>query len=495
MLSVWNFSQSSFNMKISQVIITLVCITGFAYQTIILLLDYMSGTTTVNLFIGQLFNEGLPAVTICPERVSFAKLANFSIEISQLYQKFVQLNLDSHLEQEAKVPYFQMVTKMRQMLKNGSLSMGDILNLSEPFDQSKPFIKIYINEFSTLNNNPEKFLNLSHQTRIYLFDGNYWIKAKPIESVTMLFDLWKCYTFFRYFTHFYLWDSNLLDVQLYENNLAFLKNSHLDPIWKDITIDFRRLVLIVEFQGIIYPYRHHPVAIILHSPNDFPMFEYGTTIHIRAGAFQRLKYSTVKTLKLGRHYDTDCSDYGPGHKFDTYSDCTIRCMKRQHDKYCPKNMLPYVARMVREKYILENANKFITNCSKFDNIKQDANIHCQKQCKLNCQYKYYPAKYNRILDYDEDQALVILEHNHLPDVLVQYIPETSLISFVCNFGGLLGMWLGLSFLNILNYIRKSMHNSIYNRINVSNTSLFRIKKICLGGDINARNMCIRSSNR
>ena len=44
------------------------------------------------------------------------------------------------------------------------------------------------------------------------------------------------------------------------------------------------------------------------------------------------------------------------------------------------------------------------------------------------------------LEYENIQIL----HSDFPDVFVKHIPEMSLSSFLCNFGGLLGMWLGLS---------------------------------------------------
>ena len=41
----------------------------------------------------------------------------------------------------------------------------------------------------------------------------------------------------------------------------------------------------------------------------------------------------------------------------------------------------------------------------------------------------------------------------MPDILIVHIPDICFISFVCNFGGLLGMWLGVSFLSIIDLIK------------------------------------------
>ena len=46
----------------------------------------------------------------------------------------------------------------------------------------------------------------------------------------------------------------------------------------------------------------------------------------------------------------------------------------------------------------------------------------------------------------------MVNHGKSPDIFVQHIAEMNLIGFLCNFGGLLGMWLGLSLFGIFNDI-------------------------------------------
>ena len=51
---------------------------------------------------------------------------------------------------------------------------------------------------------------------------------------------------------------------------------------------------------------------------------------------------------------------------------------------------------------------------------------------------------------------VILQHSSTPDIIVRLSFEMTLMSFVCNFGGLLGMWLGFNILSISKEIFKSI---------------------------------------
>ena len=49
--------------------------------------------------------------------------------------------------------------------------------------------------------------------------------------------------------------------------------------------------------------------------------------------------------------------------------------------------------------------------------------------------------------YDK-RSVITIQHNRLPDLFISYVPETTFITFIGNFGGLLGMWLGISVITI-----------------------------------------------
>ena len=171
-------------------------------------------------------------------------------------------------------------------------------------------------------------------------------------------------------------------------------------------------------------------------------------MNLWSGTFSMIRYSMIKILRLGKDYDTNSRFYGQHYKYDTRSDCFTSCVQNHHNTICNNTKLALMRTLVREKFISENRNKSFTNCSTFIQNHQDATISCSKHCKLNCQYKHYPADIQKISEIKNAQAQAYIEHNSMPDVMIKYIPETSLISFICNFGGLLGMWLGLSIMTI-----------------------------------------------
>ena len=113
--------------KCFKFLITFFCIIGFTYQTISLTIEYMSGKTIVNLFIGTLFREGLPAITICPEYYSIDKIANLSDDLKIVYQDYVSLNISSENYKLKKQNIFSKAYKyFKDMFKNNELNIGNM---------------------------------------------------------------------------------------------------------------------------------------------------------------------------------------------------------------------------------------------------------------------------------------------------------------------------------------------------------------------------------
>jgi hypothetical protein len=54
----------------------------------------------------------------------------------------------------------------------------------------------------------------------------------------------------------------------------------------------------------------------------------------------------------------------------------------------------------------------------------------------------------------DGRAFVHISHNRLPDQEIRHMPEITFVSFLSSFGGLAGMWLGLSVFALYELLEK-----------------------------------------
>ena len=94
-----------------------------------------------------------------------------------------------------------------------------------------------------------------------------------------------------------------------------------------------------------------------------------------------------------------------------------------------------------------------TNCTV--KVSVDSWSMCRERCLKSCDERIYSFE---VVDSKQDKeygaykSKVTLMHDNMPDTLIVHMPESSFISLVCNLGGLLGMWLGLSVFMLLDTI-------------------------------------------
>lgn len=79
---------------------------------------------------------------------------------------------------------------------------------------------------------------------------------------------------------------------------------------------------------------------------------------------------------------------------------------------------------------------------------------CESQCPRNCFESHYDYEIQtRKGDHfrmNHNEFSINLEHNRFPDQVIEHKPIMDWITLVSNWGGLLGMWMGLSVLYMCN---------------------------------------------
>ena len=77
---------------------------------------------------------------------------------------------------------------------------------------------------------------------------------------------------------------------------------------------------------------------------------------------------------------------------------------------------------------------------------------CLKACKEDCYQEYYlqdiQTKYIEFGNILNGRVFIQVVANLMPNVIIEHFAEMTFLSLLCNFGGLIGMWLGSSLLSI-----------------------------------------------
>ena len=239
----------------------------------------------------------------------------------------------------------------------------------------------------------------------------------------------------------------------------------------------------------------------MHNPNSFPQqLNVNNFLRLKAGKWYEMTYNRWKTILLEPPYKTECRHYNLDDikYFKLRSDCVTHCIQKEVHKKCspemrikiidPKNnnsteclyRSDVLWRRDAFNKTYENLSKFCPKFSKpetessteedikrrgdnkrcIDNNISHLNSECEKRCRLECLNRFY--NYNvktNIKHHDWEKtwdrlASITIAHNQLPDQITEHIPEMTFVQFSGSFGGLFGIWLGLSALAILQYILK-----------------------------------------
>ena len=426
---------------ILRLFLTIFCSSGLIYQTTQLFSQYMMGTTFVTIQVERISSETLPGITICyPKLISFERTSKQNADYKKKFDEYQNQLKNSTEHGDPLINYNELASSLFR------IDQGELLEkYSLDFVFTDGVRGVDINIKGVILDYNKSLINsliINNDYDIHFFNGT------PIESLSTVNHM-KCFTFF----------------------------SALQKEWRHLKMDLKFIQVIIKHSNNWFPYKQYKIfapIMALHSPNNLPDLDINENNHVKLDQGQTfIDYSLVSVDRLDSSYDTNCYEYNLDYKhanFNMRSDCLSSCKHDASRTICLMTEQPSI--LLRKEYF---QNKTFLNeeiCRPYS-IKIE--LGCKTRCKLDCKFNFYLVNYRGIA-YDNELRSVVstvrISHNNFPDVVVKHLPESTFISLVCNLGGLIGMWLGLSVLTVFNDFAQILINQFFiKKINMKNTNI------------------------
>ena len=454
--------------------------------------QYLKYNSVINIkFTSNVINS-LPAITICYNRLySFEKLwqRHHGFEDDQdVYENYIKFTnefngkykLDSNFSEYIKEKNQFYIQKYQDLLAHFKFNNPGVL-----FSYEYKFHDIFDNltiplEDSTLIEK-YRYNNRSIVLTVYGYRGNisgfYYqdnkasdlprtsgLNLKPIESID-LYRNSKCFTFFD------------------ETQIPFTKN----------ILNLKSIQIRVEFPKTWFPFdKDIGISLAIHSPNIIPgrhSFD-----KLTQNSNYNNYFSKIEDIRL-ENYD-NCINRG-----DILNESNTRnyCLDKCFESYIGYECIAIYNLLNKKQSLRRNQLPITftldwdlwTNCWKLIS-KIEQSRSCTTMCKEDCYQAHYFVdneeeaniitnlrNQNPISTTNNDITLT-LQPNGRPNIIIEHFAEMTLLSLICNFGGLVGMYLGIS-LQVVTYqichiIKEILIKYFFNRNNstiINQQILFR----------------------
>ena len=445
---IMDTSLAKINLKIIiKYSITAIFIICFIYQTTELMSEYMSGRTVINIKYGRESNESIPGITICyPCYLSMEGAIQLNPKLGSVFRDYKTLNNDNvSLKNSQADKLNKLYLEIYENITN-SHSIFDLMDkFSIPFNISsdkelKPFINV--TAFGFVRTSDTLGIDYISHTDVNPIESFAFIREIHIPCIS------KCFTFF----------------------------SSLNQKWQGLNFALNYMLIEIEhdqnwFPISIFERSGKSMYFSLHSRNILPELMKGENfVEIDSQNVYIISFSQIHIHLLKGSPEANCRQYNLGHvtklnamdQFNLRSDCIGLCVIHQLKNICQIDCIHKSISLMRKGLFNEDD---LTFCSDSlldkDALKCFQNelklyFKCSEKCENDCKTRYYDWNIQSKKSWPANSTVIAVKHSRLPDQFIRYIPETTFIAFVSNFGGLLGMWLGLSFLTIFDISYKTL---------------------------------------
>ena len=414
--NVCKFKDRKEILKMFRVFAWILCLSGFLYQTSQLVSLFFSGKTIAENRVEKLKFTKLPAITIClPFFMSFQRFSETYPQYQQLYKNYTHLVKRNKWDKQDYSNYDQFFETFLKAYKDEQVPIGKMFELAIN----------YLDDFHvdiTVFDEQDQLIYISEKRKWF---RSLWVNAVPRICFTTFSDLDDKYRVYK--------------TQMREINIEIRHNN----------MDYSHYYL--GSKGIY---------VSLHSANLLPDYKEGQTFQkIQNGKVNLISYSEIHTTLLPSPYETNCKTYEmETNEQNMRSDCVMKCITNRILKECDLKCLnswdnynPIREMNAHEyyDYPICDSDKFKINGSMVGCVgwkQAEFEAICEKICPKNCFEIHYdfvirPQSWGR--DWDVYGLKII--HDQHPDQIVDHRPIMTWLELVSSCGGLLGMWLGVSF--------------------------------------------------
>jgi hypothetical protein len=204
--------------------------------------------------------------------------------------------------------------------------------------------------------------------------------------------------------------------------------------------------------------------IYIHDPNLLPTFANSKLPSlVFDGIISRIFYEKIGINLLPPPYETDCFDYSGSIR--SQAECINEILIDEYlnvNKCLPKNAEMMITYFISDYNYSKFEHKFCDDID-FENntrrirILRDLRRKCRKACYEEVFEIWYSNQENEL----NALFLTSLNSNY---IVFENNPEMTFIQYLVNFGGLLGLWHGLSIKDLKNLIFKFI-NKIFKKDN------------------------------
>lgn len=231
-------------------------------------------------------------------------------------------------------------------------------------------------------------------------------------------------------------------------------------------ISLDSIEVLIRYYQYWYP-NQDKYYLSVHSPEVFPVFRIGYDFtEIVQNQNYMVTFSVIDIDRTMSEKGQSCKVYERRLRSDCIAKCLLKMIGQEtmDVEFLRAGMLFRLEHLddFQDVNISIGANNPRKNSPSKDPMI-DVYQECYRSCKQNCKAIHYLYDISAIgvrsgppppSPPDQKETRIILQHNRLPDLFVRHIPESTFISFISNFGGLLGMWLGVSVLFIFDNMFK-----------------------------------------